>query len=40
MVENNNNNNKTVLIKHLPPKSLSAKNTIQTITKYTNIKPK
>ena len=37
---NNNNNNKTVLIKRLPPKSLSAKNTIQTITMYTNIKPK
>ena len=37
---NNNNNNKTVLIKRLPPKSLSAKNTIQTTTKYSNIKPK
>ena len=37
---NNNNNNKTVLIKRLQPKSLSAKNTIQTITMSTNIKPK
>ena len=40
IIFNNNNNNKTVLIKRLPPKSLSAKNTIQTITMYTNIKPK